>query len=164
LKVTVGLSSKSAANYVERLVGSLAALFEGHTKTFELFPFEADAGAKLETTAGDDVDRRDILGKTHGIVKRHQQHPGNDADPVRAGGDRRGYRQDRGEIPVFDEVVLRQPDIIKPVVLAPRDLIEDFAVEPVGGLMPLWRIAEVIPQTKPYFSTAVVHNSPPAMD
>ena len=34
------------------MVGSGAALFEGHTETFELFPFEADAGAELETTAG----------------------------------------------------------------------------------------------------------------
>jgi hypothetical protein len=48
----------------------------------------------------------------------------------------RGYGQDRGEIPVFDEVVLRQPNIIKPVVFAPRDLIEDVAVEPVGRLAP----------------------------
>jgi hypothetical protein len=51
-------------------------------------------------------------------------------------------------------------DIIKPVVLAPRDLIEDFAVEPVGGLAPLRWIAEVILQTKAYFS----HDSPLVMD
>jgi hypothetical protein len=35
--------------------------------------------------------------------------------------------------------------------LAPRDLIEDFMAEPVGGLVPLWWIAEVIPQTKNVF-------------
>ena len=40
----------------------------------------------------------------------------------------------------FNEVVLRQPNIIKPVILAPRDLIEDFTVEPVRGLTRLWSV------------------------
>src|SRR4029077_17936712 len=105
-------------------------------------------GAELETTAGDHIDCRDILGKADGTVKRHQEHAGYDADPVGAGGDRRGYEQDRGQISVFDEVVLRQPDIVKPVVLGPRDLIEDFAVEPVGGLPPLCWFAKIVPKTK----------------
>jgi len=97
-------------------------------------------------------------------VKRHQEHSGGDAEPVGAGGDRRGYGQDRGQISVFDEVVLRQPDIIEPVVLGPRDLIEDFAVEPVGGLAPLCWISEVIPQTKTELSTAVTHDRPLLID
>src|SRR5271166_6091065 len=113
-----GLSGKRAPNYFEGLVGSRPALLERHTKTFELFPLEADAGAELETTAGDHIDCRNILGKAYGIVKRHQEHSGYDADPLGAGSDRRGYGQNRGKIPIFDEVVLRQPDIIKPVVLA----------------------------------------------
>src|SRR6202023_1457865 len=112
-----GLSVKRASNYVEGLVGSRAPLFERHPETFELFPLEADPGAELETTAGDHIDCRYILGKAYGIVKRHQEHAGYDADPLGAGGDRRGYGQDRGQIPVFDEVVLRQPHIIKPVIL-----------------------------------------------
>ena len=152
-----GLSGKRAPNYVEGLVGSRAALFERHTETFELFPFEADPGAELETTAGDHINGRNVLGKAYGIVERHQEHAGYDADPLGAGGDRRGYGQDRGQIPVFDEVVLRQPHIVKPVILAPRDLIEDFAVEPVGGLTPLCWISEVVPKTKAELSTAVSH-------
>jgi hypothetical protein len=40
-----GLSSKSAASYFEGLVGPRAAILERHTKSLELFPFEADAGA-----------------------------------------------------------------------------------------------------------------------
>ena len=132
-----------------------AALFERHTETFELFPLEADPSAELETAAGDHIDGGNLLGEAYGIVKRDQEHAGYDADPVGAGSDRRGYGQDRGQIPVFDEVVLGQPDIIKAVVLAPRDLIEDFAVEPVGGLAPLWRISEVVPKTKAYFSTVL---------
>ena len=35
----------------------------------------------------------------------------------------------------------------------PMDLIEDFAVEPVGGLAPLLRISEVVPETKSVFFT-----------
>ena len=81
-------------------------------------------------------------------MKRHQQHAGCNADPVGAGGNRRGGGEDRGKVAVFDEVVLGQPDIIEPVVFAPRDLIEDFAVQPVGGLAPLCRVAEVIPKTE----------------
>jgi hypothetical protein len=90
-------------------------------------------------------------------VKRHQQHAGGDADPVGAGADRRGGGQDRGKITVFDEVVLGQPDIIKPVVFAPRDLIEDFAVEAVGWLAPLCRVAEVIPKAEAYLSSLLAH-------
>jgi hypothetical protein len=97
-------------------------------------------------------------------VKRHQQHAGGDADPVGAGGDRRGGGQDRREVAVFDEVVLGQPDVIKPVVFAPRDLIEDFAVEPVWGLAPLCRVAEVVPKTKAYLSTTVTHDWPLVID
>jgi hypothetical protein len=155
-----GLSGKSPAHYFERLVGSRAALFERHTKPFELFPLEADAGAELETAPGDDIDCRDILGKADRIVKRHQEHARCDADPIGAGSDRRGCGQYRGKISVFNEVVLRQPNIIKPVVLAPCDLIEDFAVEPVGRLAPLWWIAEVIPKTKAYFAPVVTHDPP----
>ena len=81
-------------------------------------------------------------------MKRHQEHSGGDAEPVGAGGDRRGYGQNRGKISVLDEVVLRQPHIVKPVVLGPCDLVEDFAVEPVEGLPRVWWIAEVVPQTK----------------
>jgi hypothetical protein len=115
-----GLSNESAANQFEGLVGSHAALFEGHAETFELFPLEAEAGAELEATARDEINRRDILCEAHGIVKRHQEHSGYDADPAGTGGDRRGYEQNRGKIPVFDEVMLGQPYIVKPVVLGPR--------------------------------------------
>jgi len=93
-------------------------------------------------------------------VKRHQEHAGYDADPVGAGSDRRGDGQDRGQIPVFDEVVLGQPHIVKPIALGPRDLIEDFAVEPVGGLPPLHRVAEVVPKAKAYFSAVITHDLP----
>src|SRR5260370_3975397 len=107
-----GLSSKSAANYVEGLVGSRSALLVRHNETFELFQLEADPSAELETTAGDDVDCRDIFGKAYGIVKRHQEHSGDDADPVGASGDRRGYVQNPGKISGLDEVVLREPHIV----------------------------------------------------
>jgi hypothetical protein len=39
-------------------------------------------------------------------------------------------------------------------------LIEDFAVKTVGGLAPLWRIAEVVPKAKAYFSAVVTHDLP----
>jgi hypothetical protein len=68
--------------------------------------FEAYSSVEIETAAGDDVNCRDILGKPHGIVKRGQEHSGDDADPAGAGGDCRGGRQNRGKIPVFNEVVL----------------------------------------------------------
>jgi hypothetical protein len=76
------------------------------------------------------------------------------------GGNRRGGGQDRGKVTIFDEVVLGQPDIVKAVVLAPADLIEDFAVQPVGGLAPLRRVAEVVPKTESYFSAVVTHDLP----
>jgi hypothetical protein len=140
-----GLAGKSATDYFERLVGARAALLGRHAETGELFAFEADPDAKLEATAGDHINGCNILGKAYRIVERHQQHAGCDTDPVGAGGDRRGGGQDRGKIAVLDEVVLGQPDIVIAVVLAPGDLIKDFAIQPVGGLAPL-RVAEVIPK------------------
>src|SRR5215831_548823 len=86
----------SAANYFEGLVGSRSTLFERQPETFELFPFESHPGAEFEATAGDDIDRRDILGEAYGVVKGHREHSGYDADPIGAGGDRRGCWQDGG--------------------------------------------------------------------
>jgi hypothetical protein len=64
---------------------------------------------------------------------------------------RGGRREDRGEKPVVDEVMLGQPDVIEAAVLAPDDLVEDFVVKPVGGLMPPLRIPEVVPSPKRRF-------------
>ena len=54
-------------------------------------------------------------------------------------------------------MVLRQPNVIKSVVLAPNDLIKNLSVEPVGGLAPLGRISEVVSKTKAYFSIVLTH-------
>jgi hypothetical protein len=89
-------------------------------------------------------------------VKRHQQHARCDADPIGAGGDRRGGGEDRGKITVFDEVVLGQPDIIKPVVFDPRDLIKDFAVQPVGRLAPLCRLRKSYQRPKRIFRLSLL--------
>src|SRR6516225_7021840 len=53
--------------------------------------------------------------------------------------------------------MLGQPDIIETVVFAPRDLLEDFAVQAVGGLAPLHRVAEVIPKAEAYLSSLLTH-------
>jgi len=62
-----------------------------HAEARKLFPLEADADAEFETAAGNHVNDRDVLGKADGIVKRHQEHPGCDADATGAGADGRGY-------------------------------------------------------------------------
>src|SRR6266404_4447277 len=152
-----GLSGESATDDFEGLVGARAALLRRHAETLKLFAFEADPDAKLEATAGDHINGRNVLGKADRIVKRHQQHPGCDADPVGAGGNRRGGGQDRGKVTIIDEVMLGQPDIVKPVVFAPCDLIEDLAVQPVSGLAPPRRVAKVIPKTEAYLSSLVAH-------
>jgi hypothetical protein len=56
--------------------------------------------------------------------------------------------------------MLRQPNVIKAVVFTPGDLIEDFTVKPVGGLMSLLRVAEIIPKAKADFSVAHLFASP----
>jgi len=137
------------------MVGARAALLGRHAEARKLFPLKADADAELETAAGDHINGCDVLGKADGIVKRHQEHPGCDADATGAGADGRGYGENGGKVAILDEVVLGQPNIIKAFVLGPGDLIEDFAVEPVGGLPPLRRVAEVVPKAKAYFSAVV---------
>src|SRR6266851_3074496 len=80
-------------------------------------------------------------------------------DPVGTG--RRSRRRPAGsrEDTVFDEVVLGQPDIIETVVFPPRDLIEDFAVEPIGWLAPLYWVAEVVPKAEADFSPIIAHDA-----
>jgi hypothetical protein len=56
-------------------------------------------------------------------------------------------------------VVLGQPDIIETVVLAPRDLIEDFAVETIGWLAPLCWVAEIIPKAEADFSPIIADDA-----
>jgi len=41
------------------------------------------------------------------------------------------------EVAVFDEMVLREPNVIKPVAFAPRDLIENLAIKAIRCLPPL---------------------------
>jgi hypothetical protein len=87
---------------VERLVGAPSPLLGRHAETGKLFLLEADADPELKPAARDNVDRRDILGEANGIVKWHQEHARRDADTLRSRRDRRGYREDRWEIPVVD--------------------------------------------------------------
>jgi len=77
--------------------------------------FEANSDAEFQTPAGDHIDYSNVLGKAYWIVKRHDEHARRDADPFRAGGDCSGYRQNRGEVAVFDEMVLREPTVVESV-------------------------------------------------
>jgi hypothetical protein len=55
--------------------------------------------------------------------------------------------------------MLAQPDIVEAIVLGPRYLIEDLAIEAIGRLPPLCGIAKVIPQTKTDFSRITHFNN-----
>jgi hypothetical protein len=90
-------------------------------------------------------------------VERHQEHTRRDADTLGPGRYRRRRREDRRKISVVDEVMLGQPNVIEAVVLAPGDLVENLAVEPVGGLTPLLRVSEIIPKAEANFSS-VAHD------
>jgi len=65
--------------------------------------------------------------------------------------------KNRGEVAIFDEMVLGQPNVVKPMAFAPRDLIENLAVEAIRCLPPLRRISEVIPKTETYFAIVLIH-------
>src|SRR6266851_4942143 len=54
-------------------------------------------------------------------------------------------------------MVLRQPNVVKPMAFAPRDLIEGFRVESVRGLVPLRWVSEIVPKTKAYFPIILTH-------
>ncbi len=49
-------------------------------------------------------------------------------------------------------MVLREPHVLKPVLLSPHDLVENLTVELIVGPFPGWRVTEVVPQTKAEFS------------
>jgi len=137
--------------------GSRSSFFERHAEAFELFVFEANSDAELQTPAGDHIDYSNVLGKAYWIVKWHQEHARCDTDPFSAGGDGSGDGQNRGEVAVFDEMVLREPNVVESVVIAPCDLIEGCGVELVRGLVPLRWVSEIVPKTKAYFSTILTH-------
>jgi len=76
-----------------------------HTETAKLLPFEADPDPGLKAAARDDVDRRDILGQTDRIAKRHQEHARRDADTLGSGRYCGCRGEDRGQISIVDELV-----------------------------------------------------------
>jgi hypothetical protein len=138
------------------MVGAFATLLGRHAEAFELLPFEADTDAEFEAAPRNNIDRCDILGEAYRIVKRLRST--SDAMRIRSVRAAIAAAAGRieGKIPAVDEVMLGQPNVIEAVVLASGNLIEDFAIKPVGGLAPLLRIAEIIPKGEANLS-CVVH-------
>src|SRR5262249_20454894 len=55
------------------------------------------------------------------------------------------------------EVVFRQPNVVKSMVLTPRNLIENLSVKAIRCLPPLRRGTEVIPKTETHFFNVRIH-------
>ena len=98
--------------------------------------------SEVETAGGDQVERRGVLGNTHGVVQRQkkQERP----DPKASGPccDGGSDRQQRRRVAVIDEVVLGEPRFVEPHLFGLRHEIEVCAVKLIPGHVCLCGIPE----------------------
>ena len=78
----------------------------------DLDPAEADA--QRQPAMAQQLDRGRVLGQADRVVHRREDHAGADLDRRGRLRDRRAHHEQRGHVPVIDEVVLRGPHGAEP--------------------------------------------------
>ena len=151
-----GLALPQATNDFEALIRTGAALFAGNREALKLLDFISNTHTQLEPATRNHVHRGRVFSHPDRIVKRQEHHARPDMNFLGPRGNRGGNRQQRRRIAILDKMVLGQPDIVKAVLLAPYDLVDDFVVELVIGTFPGRRVAKVIPHAKANFRIAVL--------
>src|SRR5215510_9180938 len=111
--VTERLTGEGLQDDVDRLLPARPAALQIETEALELVGLIAAPEAHIDAPAGQEIQRRNLLGDHQGMVERHYDDRGADPDP-------RGSRRDVGgelrrtrEIPVGREVVLGEPDVVE---------------------------------------------------
>ena len=117
-----------AAELAHPLVGHGVAPREAGAEQLVLGHAVAGAEAELEPTVAHEVDDRRLLGQLHRVVQR---------------GDRGRERERLGEVPVVEEVVLREPHGVRAETFGLLAQLQGEAVEARGVALPLGRVAEV---------------------
>src|SRR5262249_4652843 len=107
----------------------------------------------LEAPAREDVDGRAVLGDADRMVERQKKHRRSDPDLPRPCRNRPRLHERRWRMPIVDEMVLSQPDVVVTDRLRPGDLVGHPGVEVLIGCPPFGRIAERVPQAEAELSS-----------
>ena len=92
------------------LVHSRAATAGVGAEAGELGPRPAEPEAQDQPPVAQQLDGRRVLRQAERMVQRREDDARAELDPRRRLGDRRHDHEERGHVPVIDEVVLRRPD------------------------------------------------------
>jgi hypothetical protein len=105
----------------------------------------AIAGAKAEVQAAvrEDVHHDGFFGHLQGGAQRGEQDRRADSHPLGAGRHRRREGERLRQVPVLEEVVFAQPDVVGTEALAGLDELEGPGVELRPGMPPSGRVAKV---------------------
>jgi hypothetical protein len=108
----------------------------------------AKSEAKLKPPAAQLVDHRGVLGEPDRVLKRREDDRSSDADRDRPRSDCGEHWEERRQVAIVSDMVLREPDGLEAKRLRPLDLLEILAVDDVVRPVPARRVAEVVPETE----------------
>ena len=142
------LAGPGEAGDLDQLFRPRPALLPRDAERAKLVAPVAEAEAELQPSSAQLVDERGVLGEADRVVEGCEQDRGAEPDRRRLRGDRGQKREDRREISLVGHVVLRDLHRLEAGGLGPDDLSECLAVQLRVGLMPAWRVAEVVPDAE----------------
>src|SRR5262245_12254571 len=105
------LTGEGLQDDVDRLFPARPAALQIETEALELVGLIAAPEADIDTPAGQEIQRRNLLGDHQGMVERHHDDCGADPDPRGSRRDVSSELRRTREIPVGREVVLGEPDV-----------------------------------------------------
>ena len=93
----------------------------------ELVRLVPDRDAEREPAARHDVEQRDVLRETHGVVEGGDQNVGSEPDSRSARGEPGQRLERRGPVMIGDGVVFLHPDGVEAELFGARHLVERLA-------------------------------------
>jgi hypothetical protein len=122
----------------QRLLPLLALRVAVDAEALQLCAARRLAGAELDPSVRDEVERRDRLSHSRGVLVagRERQDPEAEADALGALGGRREEHVRRARVRVLlEEVVLDLPDHVEADAIGDLDLLEGVLEQPVLGVL-----------------------------
>ena len=133
-----GLLDEHAGDRVHRVLPHGPFLGAIHEEAPELGAGAGLAGAEVDAAVGDQVERRDALSHTGGVVDARWDLDDAVAEPDALGAHRRGCQEDlrrRAVAVLLEEVVLDLPDVVDADPVGEHDLLERVLQQLVVGAL-----------------------------
>ena len=107
------LGGPRLADDLHRLVEALGRLVDRDAEAVELGLAIALADAEIDAAAGQQVERRDLLGDQHRIVPRQHDHRGAEPDVLGARGEIGQHRHRGRDLALAGEVMLDHEELLE---------------------------------------------------